>query len=113
MTVEIVMHVIRPAKSAEADFLSALALRSKAHWGYSAAFLDACKDELSFTAEQIQSDGFNFFVAEADSMCIGFYALSRIYHAAGGVRSGRRESASIRGRFLPLFTIDLSTGDLV
>lgn len=155
------MNVIRPANPAEADFLSALALRSKAHWGYSAAFIDACKDELTFTAEHIRSDHFRFFVAEADSTCVGFYALNRIsaddvelealfvepafigrgfggammdhakqyaatwgalrmiiqgdpnteafYHAAGGVRGERRESASIRGRFLPLFTIDLST----
>jgi hypothetical protein len=31
----------------------------------------------------------------------------RFYIAAGGVRTGTRESASIPGRFLPTFAIDL------
>lgn len=35
----------------ELDALSALCLRSKAHWGYDAAFMDACREELSLTPE--------------------------------------------------------------
>ncbi|WP_241147910.1 GNAT family N-acetyltransferase [Minwuia thermotolerans] len=33
--------------------LTELALRSKAHWGYDAAFMDACRDELTVTPDQI------------------------------------------------------------
>lgn len=36
----------------DAQELSALALRSKGYWGYDAAFLDACRKELTLTAQQ-------------------------------------------------------------
>jgi GNAT superfamily N-acetyltransferase len=39
---------IRCAEREEHASISALALRSKAHWGYTAAFLAACRDELTF-----------------------------------------------------------------
>jgi GNAT superfamily N-acetyltransferase len=38
---------VRPARPDEAPALSELALRSKGHWGYDAAFLAACRDELT------------------------------------------------------------------
>lgn len=38
---------LRPGLPGEAAALSALALRSKGHWGYSAEFLEACRRELS------------------------------------------------------------------
>ena len=41
---------LRPARPDEADALTALALRSKAHWGYPADFVEACRDELTVTA---------------------------------------------------------------
>jgi GNAT superfamily N-acetyltransferase len=39
--------ILRPAASGEAAALTELCLRSKAHWGYDAAFLAACRDELT------------------------------------------------------------------
>ena len=36
----------------DARALSELALRSKGYWGYDAAFLEACRDELTLTADQ-------------------------------------------------------------
>ena len=36
----------------EAAALSGLALRSKGYWGYDAAFLDACRAELTLTPDQ-------------------------------------------------------------
>lgn len=36
----------------DATALGELALRSKAYWGYDAAFLEACRDELTLTADQ-------------------------------------------------------------
>ncbi|MFE7126212.1 GNAT family N-acetyltransferase [Streptomyces sp. NPDC057617] len=41
---------IRDARPAEAEALSALVLRSKAHWGYDDAFLAACREELTIRA---------------------------------------------------------------
>ena len=45
---------IRDAKPDEADALSALALRSKAHWGYAEEFIAACVDELTLTRRDIE-----------------------------------------------------------
>ena len=44
---------VRPARPDEAAAISALAVRAKAHWGYDAAFLEACRDELTWTPEQV------------------------------------------------------------
>jgi GNAT superfamily N-acetyltransferase len=45
--------LLRPARADEAAELSALALRSKAHWGYSAEFLAACAAELAVDPARI------------------------------------------------------------
>ena len=37
----------------EAVYLSALALRSKAHWGYSKEFLKSCENELTYDPVQL------------------------------------------------------------
>lgn len=39
--------MIRPARDTELDALTALVLRSKAHWGYSDEFMRACAAELT------------------------------------------------------------------
>ena len=64
---------LRSARPAEAAWLSALALRSKAHWGYAPGFIEACRRELSYTPSAIAQGG--FVVAERDKTPIGFYAL--------------------------------------
>jgi GNAT superfamily N-acetyltransferase len=64
---------LRGALPGEAALLSALALRSKAHWGYAPEFIDACRDELTYAAEDIARGG--FVVAEVDGGIVGFYAL--------------------------------------
>ncbi|KAB8140078.1 GNAT family N-acetyltransferase [Chloroflexia bacterium SDU3-3] len=46
---------IRPARPEDATTLSAIALASKAHWGYDAAFMAACAAELAISPEQIAS----------------------------------------------------------
>ena len=40
---------------AELSSLTQLCLRSKAHWGYSDTFIQACRDELTLTADQVSS----------------------------------------------------------
>ena len=64
---------IRRARRAEAGALSALALRSKAHWGYDADFLAACRDELTITAEDIATS--TVYVLDGDISPLGFYRL--------------------------------------
>jgi N-acetylglutamate synthase-like GNAT family acetyltransferase len=69
-------HTIRVARAGEAGLLSELALRSKAHWGYSPEFIEACRAELSYREEQLQSKHMRFFVLESTEIVIGFYALT-------------------------------------
>jgi len=66
---------VRDALSKEAEFLSALALRSKAHWGYSENMLSSFAAELTIQPQQINSDEFEYVVAENSSAVIGFYAI--------------------------------------
>lgn len=53
------MITLRPARTEEAPALSELCMISKAYWGYDAAFMNACRDELTigpadFARAQIQ-----------------------------------------------------------
>jgi GNAT superfamily N-acetyltransferase len=150
---------VRLAIPVEAVEISSLAMRSKAHWGYSDEFMSACREELTYSDAQIDSDNYEFYVCEAEGRITGFYALELLgstdaelealfvepesigqgfgrvliehaksraaalgirqliiqgdpnaeafYEALGGVRDGQRESGSIKGRFLPIFRIDL------
>ena len=150
---------IRPALGQDATLLSAIALRSKAHWGYSEEFMAACKDELNYTPKQIEAAHFYGHVCLDGGVPIGFYLLERtsdsiaeldalfvepefigqgvgkllidhakkqakklgiltiviqcdphaerFYTSIGALPGGTRESGSIPGRQLPLFTIRL------
>jgi GNAT superfamily N-acetyltransferase len=69
---------IREAFPDEARFLSDLALLSKAHWGYSQGFLDACRAELTVDPAQISSDRYQYFAAAEGDVIVGFYALERL-----------------------------------
>ncbi len=157
MTAEI--H-LRPARLEEAEYLSALVIRSKAYWGYSADFMAACAGELRVERESLTNSLFRCTVAELGQAIAGYYLLQRrsptqwelealfvdpphlgqgigrqliehaksttaslgagsiliqsdphaasFYRAVGGRRLNHRESDSIPGRFLPVFSIDVS-----
>jgi GNAT superfamily N-acetyltransferase len=64
---------IRRAGPTEAGVLSALALRSKAHWGYDAEFLAACQDDLTLTADDITTS--TVYVCDGVDAPLGFYRL--------------------------------------
>jgi GNAT superfamily N-acetyltransferase len=64
---------IRRARTHEADALSALALRSKAHWGYDDEFLRLADRELVVSASMITAG--HVFVAEKAGTMVGFYSL--------------------------------------
>jgi GNAT superfamily N-acetyltransferase len=72
------LDAIRPARVSEARLLSDLALRSKAHWGYSPEFIERCRAELSYSEEQLLADHMRFFVLESSERIVGFYALERL-----------------------------------
>lgn len=149
--------IIRKVKPEEATGLSDLAMRSKAFWGYSAKFMEACRKELSILPSDIESGKYYYAVAERRGQVVGYCAVDRLscvefelealfvepkhihsgvgrtlmnhaknyastnggcvltiqgdpnaerfYQAAGGKLTGKRESASIPGRFLPIFEI--------
>ncbi len=64
---------IRRACPAEAGVLSALALRSKAYWGYDADFLDACRDDLTLSPEEIAT--LPTYVLDGADAPSGYYRL--------------------------------------
>lgn len=64
---------VRPARPAEAAILSALALRSKGHWGYDERFLEACRDELTIPADEVEAR--RTTVAELDGTVVGMYTI--------------------------------------
>lgn len=85
--------IIRPARPEDAELLSLLAFRSKAYWGYSAGFMAACRDELSYTPASIADPAFAFWLAEGASEraardvearpeLLGFYAIERLDETA-------------------------------
>ena len=150
---------IRPASHHEAKLLSEIAYRSKAYWGYSKQFMQACRQELTLSRNYLKKHA--TFVVAAGQNIIGFYALEHLssdeielgylfvdpssigagygrklmahavekarslgyrrmviqgdphaelfYRAAGATFEGTKPSASIPGRLLPVFHIDLKS----
>lgn len=64
---------LRAALQGEAAALSALAYRSKAHWGYDADFMQACLGELTLTDEFLREA--HVRVYESGRRLLGFYSL--------------------------------------
>lgn len=64
---------IRPARKHEAEVLTAIALASKAHWGYDAAFMEMCRLEMSVSPEDIEQQ--TVVVAQVGRETAGFYGL--------------------------------------
>jgi len=70
-----IIHV-RAAKYGEEVYLSDLAIRSKAYWGYSLEFLDACRPHIKIDSAYIKD--WPVEVLEKDGIIIGFYSLKKI-----------------------------------
>ncbi|WOF75918.1 GNAT family N-acetyltransferase [Parvibaculaceae bacterium PLY_AMNH_Bact1] len=66
---------LRPAVPDDANALTALALSSKAYWGYDDAFMKACVAELTITPERIANE--DITVAEAGGEIAGMVALAQ------------------------------------
>jgi GNAT superfamily N-acetyltransferase len=67
---------IRAAQLGDADVLTELALRSKAYWGYDAAFMQTCHEQglLRVTPAMINDE--NAYVAEVSGQTAGVYTLA-------------------------------------
>ncbi|ABC63083.1 GNAT family N-acetyltransferase [Erythrobacter litoralis] len=66
---------LRAPLAGESTEITALCLRSKAHWGYDAAFMEDCTDELTVRPDKLAE---NFArIAEKDGAIVGFVEVSR------------------------------------
>lgn len=65
---------IGPARPSEVEALSALARRSKAHWGYPADWLEAWGPQLTLSRADLETH--EVFVARGAEQPVGFYSLA-------------------------------------
>lgn len=75
---------VRRAKLSEADALTALAMRSKAHWGYDAAFMARCRAALEVRPDEMRRHP--YYVAERAGAIVGFYGFEPEDGAVGLAR---------------------------
>lgn len=96
---------VRPAWPDEGPVLSALAFDAKAHWGYDAAFMERCRDELTITQARIWRERIR--VAEVNGEIAGFASLN--------VGMGRAdvEDVFVRPRFIGTGVGHLLINDLL
>ena len=66
--------IIRRALPEEARAITALTLRSKAHWGYDDAFMAIAEADLAFRAENFLPE-FHVYILEQDGRPLGFCGL--------------------------------------
>jgi len=66
------MLKIRQGIPQDADTLTDLAFRSKAYWGYDKTFMENCRAELTYSADDFPV---KYFGVLEDPMILGFYAL--------------------------------------
>lgn len=86
------IQTLRPARSADAERLTDLAMRSKAHWGYDEAFMAACRAELTITPARIEREV--FIVAEQDGEIAGCAGFS-FAEDSGGIATGEVEDVFV------------------
>lgn len=69
---------LRVAREDECRALSDLAFRSKAFWGYSRDFMEACRAELKVLAEDIANTDRHYVLAKSKGAILGYYAPERL-----------------------------------
>jgi N-acetylglutamate synthase-like GNAT family acetyltransferase len=68
---------IRQARIDECPALTELAMRSKAHWGYDAAFMANVRADLEVIPDKFMPY-FHVYILEMENEMIGFYSLRRV-----------------------------------
>lgn len=69
--------MIRRARPVECEALTALCMRSKAHWGYDAAFMVQCRDSLRVRPEAVR-EGWVFVAVDAMDRPLGVAQVDRV-----------------------------------
>jgi GNAT superfamily N-acetyltransferase len=72
----LVVAKIRQARPEECGALTEIAMRSKAHWGYSVEFMRNVRADLEVRPEKFMPE-FHVYVLETEHEMIGFYSLRR------------------------------------
>lgn len=67
--------VLRIAEVEDATCLSDLAIRSKAFWGYSTEFMQACTSELTVSPDDLNAVDRLYVVEEIGAQIVGFYCV--------------------------------------
>ena len=65
---------IRRARLDEADALTALATRAKAHWGYDGGFMAQVRDAMTITAPDVEADEV-WLLEDASGRLVGFHRV--------------------------------------
>lgn len=60
------------ASEEHSDTLTEISLAAKSHWGYDADFMEACREELTITPEQIADSRNIFLIKKSNDIIIGF-----------------------------------------
>lgn len=66
---------LRPLTDADLAAASDLCLRSKAHWGYDAAFMEMCREELTLAGDDLVAD--QVIAADRDGRLVGVAQVCR------------------------------------
>ena len=70
------MPEIKDARTNDAEFLTELSMRSKAYWGYSPDFIEACRAELTLSENEIRKHVVRVaYIAEKPA---GYYYLRKL-----------------------------------
>lgn len=67
----------RSARPEELDAITALAIRSKRHWGYPDAFIEALRPELTFRPADLDDEGTRVEVLVGGDRLIGVLRMRR------------------------------------
>ena len=87
--------LVRLARSSEADALTKLAMTAKASWGYSDAFMEACRAELTITPAKMAA--WTVSVPQLDGTMCGMIALNIAGTSAGFAVEKRRHRLALAG----------------
>lgn len=86
---------VRPARSDELEELSELCMRSKAWWGYDDAFMEACRDELSLTEQDLETTSVAVLEIEGKPAGVGqidhqgdWAEVDKLFIAPGAIGTG-------------------------
>lgn len=71
------MPAFRSARPEELDAITALAIRSKRHWGYPDAFIEALRPELTFRPADLDDEGTRVEVLVEGDRLIGVLRMRR------------------------------------